>query len=67
LNAWIVALPDFVHLTPICIFSVGPKEGGTGMEVLVQGNHAKATVDLLIAEGTSQKWIEIVDLTKKKK
>lgn len=37
------------------------------MEVLVQGNHAKATVDLLIAEGTSQKWIEIVDLTKKKK
>lgn len=56
------------YLTPLySICLVGPREGGTGIEVLVQGNHAKATVDLLITEGVPQKWIETVDLTKKKK
>lgn len=48
--------------------SVGPKEvGGAGLEVLVQGSHTKAAMDLLMAEGVPKKWIETTDATSKKK
>jgi translation initiation factor 2D len=37
------------------------------MEVLVQGNQIRAVTELLISKGVPKKWIESLDLSKRKK
>jgi translation initiation factor 2D len=38
----------------------------SGMEVLVQGRHGKAVMDLLVSKGVPKKWVEVVDMGDKK-
>jgi len=48
--------------------SVSPAQGkSSGMEVLVQGKQIQAVTELLMSKGVPKKWIELADLSGKKK
>ncbi|KAF8591696.1 hypothetical protein K439DRAFT_1401788 [Ramaria rubella] len=48
--------------------SVSPVPGkGNAMEVLVQGKQIKPVTELLVAQGVPKRWIEVTDLSDKKK